>query len=348
MTQFDPNAAASKSSGIFGLPFSAKEAALVLLPVPWDATTSYGGGASHGPCAIFNASKQIDLFDKELGNFFEAGIFMQDESQEVRDWNEKARHAAKKIIDAEILSEEEIQHTLNKVNTYSKKLNEYVYQQTKSLLNQGKKVGLVGGDHATPLGAIQAHLEKYPDMSMLHIDAHADLRDTFEGFEYSHASIMHNVITKTPLKQLVQVGIRDFCEEEVHFIEKNSNRITTFFDLDLAEKKLTGESWSNICDELIKPLAKEVYISLDIDGLDPRFCPHTGTPVPGGLDFNEVLFLFKKVIQSGRKIIGFDVNEVSPGMMYEPSQAIRDAADEWDANVGARLLYKLCGWTIKS
>lgn len=337
---FDPNGAALADSGIFGLPFSIEESSLVLLPVPWDATTSYGVGASHGPQAIFNASKQIDLFDRELGNFFEKGIAMLPISEQITHWNKTAFYAARRVISGHDHSDD-----LAVVNDLSVKLNQMVYQETKKLLMRGKKVGLVGGDHSTPLGCIQAHLEKYKDMSILHIDAHADLRASFEGFEYSHASIMHNVMTKTALKQLVQVGIRDFCEAEFEFIKNNPSRITTFFDLDLAAEKFQGQTWSTLCETIIQPLSSSVYISFDIDGLDPRFCPHTGTPVPGGLDFQEVLFLFKVLTQSGRRIVGFDLNEVSLGASHA---AVMDPSQEWDANVGARLLYKLCGYTHRT
>jgi len=342
MTHFDPNAAASKDSGIFGLPFTAEQAQLVLLPIPWEVTTSYGGGTSQGPKAIFQASKQVDLYDIDLGNFFEAGIAMLPESPEVQQWNQAGREIAKQII-AEGGAEHQPHLTaaLNTVNQYSEKLNQFVYSQTQYWLTQGKKIGLIGGDHSTPFGAIQAFLEHYPQMGILHFDAHADLREAYEGFEHSHASIMYNVITKTPLKKLVQIGIRDFCEQEFNLIKQNSSRVTTFFDSDLYEQKISGQGWEKICDEIIHHLPSEVYISFDIDGLDPRFCPHTGTPVPGGLDLQEAWYLIKKVARSGRKIIGFDLNEVSPGNNPE-------AADEWDANVGARLLYKLCGWTLQN
>ncbi len=345
MKKFDANAAASKDSGIFGLPYSVEEAKLVLLPVPWEVTTSYGRGTAKGPQAILQASKQIDLFDMELGNFFEAGIAMQKESKAVQQWNKEAGKLAQKIIAAGgVEASAKLRKIATKVDQYSVRLNEYVYSSTKHILSQGKRVGVVGGDHSTPFGAIQAFLEKYPAMGILHFDAHADLRAAFEGFEYSHASIMHNVVEKTGLTHLVQVGIRDFCEEEFHYIKKNSQRITTFFDTALAEKKLSGASWSTICEEIINCLPAEVYVSFDIDGLDPRFCPHTGTPVPGGLDLQEALYLIKKVAQSGRKIIGFDLNEVSPGTAV--SSCVADPAAEWDANVGARLLYKLCGWAL--
>ncbi len=341
MTMFDPNAAALQDSGIFGLPFSLEESKLVLLPVPWDATTSYGGGASEGPAAILNASKQIDLFDKALGAFYEAGICMLPISSEWLQANKAAYTAARKVIAGQDVSGE----ALFAVNQASEKLNQYVYVETKKLLSQGKIVGVVGGDHATPFGAIRAHLEKYPEMSVLHIDAHADLRPAFEGFEYSHASIMYNVMTKTSLKKLVQVGIRDFCEEEWAFIQENPDRIKTHFDVDLAEKKINGSAWGGLCEEIIQSLGQTVYISFDIDGLDPRFCPHTGTPVPGGLDFHEALCLLKKIVQSGRRVIGFDLNEVSLGTM---TTEVVDPAQEWDANVGARILYQLCGYALTS
>jgi agmatinase len=336
--KFDPNAAAPSSSGIFGLPFSVDEARLVLLPVPWEATTSYGGGTSRGPKAILEASKQVDLFDFELGNFFEQGIAMVPESKQVLQWNAKAKAAAKPIIKAggEVGKNKKLQSSLKTVNDLSQKVNQYTYEQTKKFLSQGKIVGVVGGDHSCPLGTIKAYLEKYPKLGVLHFDAHADLRVAYEGFKYSHASIMYNVLQETPLPHLVQVGIRDFCEEERNIIENSQARAQVFFDQALAERKLDGEPWGKICHEIIACLPQEVYISFDIDGLDPALCPNTGTPVPGGLSFQEALLLIKKVVKSGRQIVGFDLNEVAPG------------DDEWDANVGARLLYKLCGWSISS
>lgn len=344
MSPFDPNAAAAENSGIFGLPYSVDEAKLVLLPVPWEVTTSYGGGTSKGPHIIFRASKQVDLFDGELGNFYEAGISLLEESTQVQQWNESGRQLALQVIAAQgtPLTDAHLK-AISAVNAYSNQLNQYVYTETKKYLSQNKFVGVIGGDHSTPFGAIQALLEKHPQMGILHFDAHADMRKAFEGFEHSHASIMYNVIEKTALSNLVQVGIRDFCEEEFDFIEKNKDKVRTFFDWMLFEKKTNGVTWADMCEEIIYNLPREVYISFDIDGLDPRFCPHTGTPVPGGLDFYDALYLIKKVVRSGRKIVGFDLNEVSPGVSLAGEE---NPESEWDANVGARLLYKLCGWTL--
>lgn len=329
---FNPNEAAAEDSGIFGLPYQVDEAQLILIPVPWEATTSYGGGTSQGPQAILAASRQIDVFDLELGKFYEAGIVMLKEDLEIQACNRAAKEAS-----------------IEEINAFSEQVNKAVYTQTKNLLAQDKLVGLVGGDHSTPFGAIQAFLEKHPQMGVLHFDAHADLRKAYEGYEHSHASIMYNLMTKTPLKKLVQVGIRDFCEEEYQFIQASKGKIISFFDAVLVEQKVKGKNWAAICEEIVQHLPQEVYVSFDIDGLDPRFCPHTGTPVPGGLDFQEAIYLLKTLLQSGRKIIGFDLNEVSPGVI-EPTAHLerKDSASEWDANVGARLLYKLCGYTLRS
>lgn len=351
MQNFDPNAAASPNSGIFGLPFTPEEAKLVLLPIPWEVTTSYGRGTAKGPSAILQASRQIDLFDLELGNFYTQGIAMLPESKQVQSWNNLASKAAQKVIAAGGFHADNpiLVNAQKTVHEYCLKLNKYVYEETDRLLNQGKKVGIVGGDHSTPFGAILAFLKHYPNMGILHFDAHADTRNAFEGFEFSHASIMYNVITKTNVSKLIQVGIRDFCEEEFDFMKQHKNRIHPFYDTAMAELKMSGKHWSAICDEIIQPLPQEVYISFDIDGLDPKYCPHTGTPVPGGLEFQEALYLLKKIASSGRKIIGFDLNEVSPGasQQNDNDDAAPDPSKEWDANVGARLLFKLCGWMLK-
>lgn len=340
---FNPNSAASADSGVFGLPFSEKDSSLILVPVPWEATTSYGGGTSEGPKAILEASKQVDLFDLDILRPYEAGIFMREESAEIRKLNEQAKAAAQKIIECggEIGSDSSLTQTLAQVNEQSGMLNRFVYEQTRDLLKAGKIPGIVGGDHSVPFGAFQAIAEKFPSFGVLHFDAHSDTRAAYEGFQWSHASIMHNSLTRIPqITKLVQVGIRDVCEAEVDFVASQRNRVDVFYDRDSQRRKIEGISWAQIAREIVSLLPNEVWISFDIDGLDPRFCPHTGTPVPGGLDFSEANYVFSTLVKSGRKIIGFDLNEVAPNLENE--------SDEWDANVGARLLYKLCGWTLTS
>jgi agmatinase len=175
-------------------------------------------------------------------------------------------------------------------------------------------------------------------MGVLHVDAHADLRVAYEGFTRSHASIMHNVLADLPeVAKLVQVGLRDLSEEE-HERTRTDRRVAAFFDADLAREKLEGMSFARLVDPIVEALPRQVYVSFDVDGLDPALCPSTGTPVPGGLSFHEASYLLRRVVESGRTIVGFDLDEVAPGA----------EGDEWPANVGARLLYKLVGWTLKS
>jgi agmatinase len=196
---------------------------------------------------------------------------------------------------------------------------------------------LIGGDHSTPFGAIRAAAHRHPGLGLLQIDAHMDLRLAYEGFTWSHASITRNVVDRIPdVARVVQVGIRDFCEEEVDRAAEEPDRIRVFYDAEMAQREYEGGTWAEIVGEIVAELPQEVWITFDIDGLDPKLCPHTGTPVPGGLEFGRAVHLIAAVARSGRRIIGFDLNEVSPS----------PAGDEWDANVGARMLYQLCAWAL--
>ncbi|MEZ4235590.1 MAG: arginase family protein [Myxococcota bacterium] len=190
---------------------------------------------------------------------------------------------------------------------------------------------MLGGDHAVSFGAIRAAAERHPGLGILHVDAHADLREAYEGFVWSHASIMYNVHERIPnLGNLVQVGIRDFGVREAERIEQWGN-VISFTDAELSWELLSGEPWARIAARVVKPLPKKVWVSFDVDGLDPALTPSTGTPVPGGLSWHQTLLLLQLLAES-HEIVGFDLVEIGDG--------------EWDANVGARLLYKLAGWAI--
>jgi agmatinase len=255
---------------------------------------------------------------------------------QVRAWNDEAKAAAKPIIEAAGASADGA--ALAQVNALCERMNGWVYDTTSHWLAKGKTVGLVGGDHSTPFGCIRAHAERYPGLGVLHLDAHADLRDAYEGFTWSHASIMHNVIERIPgVAKLVQVGIRDFGEAEYDAVQASNGRIHTFFEHRLARARLDGMPWREQVDAIVAELPSRIYLSWDIDGLDPTLCPHTGTPVPGGLSFMQAVALLEGVVRAGKTIVGFDLNEVAPG-----------PDDEWDGNVGARLLYKMIGWALVS
>jgi len=339
---FNPNSAASKDSGVFGLPFRQSESSLIYLPVPWEVTTSYGSGTSLGPRSILEASRQVDLFDVDVYRPYECGLYYLKESPEVIRWNKAGKEKARPIIECggDVSESPDLQAQLREVNALGSLLNDWVRRETLSIFSSNKIPAIVGGDHSVPFGALQAAAQFHPQFGILHFDAHSDTRKAYEGFTWSHASIMHNVLQNIPqVARLVQVGIRDFCEEETTFCETEKNRVKTFTDSSLQSRKYEGVSWKTICDEIIKELPSVVWISFDIDGLDPKLCPNTGTPVPGGLEFNEAIYLIKALALSKRKIIGFDLNEVAP----DPS-----GRNEWDANVGARLLYKLTAWTLFS
>lgn len=338
---FDQNGPALESANIFGLPFTSEESEIILIPVPWEATVSYGGGTSKGPEAIFDASAQVDLMHPEYNDLWKVGISMEKEAPALAKKSKTLKKHVSKIIEAleegrDISRDAKMMSLQDEVNEGSAFMINEVYNQTSSWLKKGKLVGLVGGDHSTPLGFFKALANKFPNYGILQIDAHMDLRKAYEGFTYSHASIMYNALEITQISKLVQVGIRDFCAEENEYVKKSKSRVEVFSYAEVSKNKYEGMSWKNQCDAIIAALPQHVHISFDIDGLDPKLCPNTGTPVPGGFEFHEITYLLSELAKSKKKIISFDLNEVSPGK------------DDWDGNVGARMLFHLCGVLAKS
>ena len=337
MNSIDPNGV-GESGELFGLPFSEDLAKIVLIPILWEVTVSHGTGTANGVQAILEASSKMDLFVREIPNAWQMGICMLPFVDELTKENDKYRELASEYINL-LEEEKEISNALERkiipqaINEVCEKLNIYVKHEAEKRLDQGKIVGIVGGDHSSPLGLVRALNDRYEQLGILQIDAHADLRKAYQGFIYSHASIMYNALKCKNVSKLVQVGVRDCCEQEVKLINNSNGRIVTFFDDEIKEAQYLGNEWAKLCHQIVDQLPEHVYISFDIDGLDPRFCPNTGTPVPGGIDFQEATYLLKVLAKSGRKIIGFDLCEVAPG----------DGG--WDGNVGASMLYRLCNWT---
>lgn len=334
---FDPNAPGS-ANNLFGLPFPVENSEVVIVPVPWEVTVSYNTGTAKGPEAVLEASAQVDLYVRDIHDAWKLGIALQPIPQNIADESNQLRELSSQYIASleEGADVNPADPVLLKINQASENLNIYVKSTTQRFLKEGKLVGLLGGDHSTPLGFIRALSERYDRFGILQIDAHADLRKAYEGFTYSHASIMYNALKIPAVNRLVQVGIRDFCEEEMNVIQRSMGRVVTFFDEDIKAGQYSGKTWDSICDQIIQQLPDLVYISFDIDGLDPKLCPNTGTPVAGGFEFHQIAYLIKKVVKANKKIIGFDLNEVAPG------------ETDWDANVGARMLYHLCNWMAVS
>lgn len=338
---FDPSQPGLSDATIFGLPFTAQESEIIIVPAPWEVTVSYGSGTSEGPDAVLEASYQIDLLHQEFPELWKLGVFM-DTAPEL--WAEKSQELkglAQPIIEAlengeDVESFPVLQSDLDKINKGCKVFNSEVKDRINHWLNKGKRVILLGGDHSTPLGYYQALSEKYDSFGILHFDAHMDLRKAYEGFTYSHASIMYNALELSSVEKIVQVGIRDFSQAETDTVSASNNRVKVYTDTDLKAKAFEGVSWKAQCEQILSHLPENVVVSFDIDALQRWYCPNTGTPVPGGLSFEEATFLLNLLANSERKIIGMDLVEVAPG------------DDDWDGNVGARMLFHMCGVFAKN
>lgn len=338
---FDPSQPGLADESIFGLPFTAEESEIVIIPVPWEVTVSYVAGASEGPNAILEASFQVDLHHQEFPELWKLGMYF-DSNKQSKNWaleSAKYRALAQPIIAAlesgEVIeSHPALQSDLDKINKRCRELNDEVKELVLYWTKKGKKVALVGGDHSTPLGYYQALATVHDNFGILHLDAHMDLRIAYEGFTYSHASIMYNALQLPQISKIVQVGIRDFCVQEVEVAL--NDRVLVHSDMDLKAETFSGVTWQQQCEKIIASLPEKVTISFDIDGMYPWYCPNTGTPVPGGFSFEQAAYLLSKLAESDKEIIGFDLVEVAPG------------DDDWDGNVGARMLFHLCGVFAKS
>lgn len=267
---------------------------IVIVSAPYEHTVSYGGGTKFGPRAILEASKYVEFYDEETNRelCFDVGI------------------ATTKPIDFG--------------SNADRKALTLITRRVDALLDRNKFVVTLGGEHTVSSAAIASHYKKYPDMSVLQFDAHSDLRDTYQGSSFSHASVMARVCEFMDPTKITQVGIRALCKEEAEFIKKN--RINTYM-MSAVRRGLHGTDWMKAC---VQGLSKNVYITLDVDGLDPSIMPSTGTPEPGGLLYDEVVQIVRNVVQSGRRIIGLDVVELAPAKgVYHPDLTT------------ARLMYKI-------
>lgn len=271
-------------------PFSSyQKSRFVILPVPYEQTTTYKAGTKEGPQAIITASKQVELFDEELKTeAYKAGI-----------------------------------HTTEELDPTSKgpeEMIERIYRLSRELLKDGKVIVTLGGEHTISVGMIKAYKEKYKNLSVLQLDAHADLRQSFQGSKFSHACTMRRVREFAPA---VQVGIRNLSLEEHNWVKKN--KIHLFY---------AREKDKNSVDKIIDSLSDNVYLTFDLDFLDPSIMPSVGTPEPGGFLWYETLD-FLKTLSQRKKIVGFDIVELCP----QPGNIAPDF-------LAAKLIYKLIGYII--
>ncbi len=342
INSFDPSQPGLADATIFGLPFSAEQSEIIIIPVPWEVTVSYGAGASDGPEAIREASFQVDLNHQDFPELWKLGMYLAEIPESWKTTSVAYKERAQPIIEAledglDVSKIPALQADLEEINKVCRELHTDVKETVLYWMNKGKKVVLLGGDHSTPLGYYEALATHHESFGILHLDAHMDLRIAYEGFTFSHASIMYNALQIPQISKIVQVGIRDFCEQEVDVVKNEKGRVIVHTDSDLKKETFEGKTWQQQCDAIIEALPQKVCISFDIDGMYPWYCPNTGTPVPGGFSFEQATYLFNRLSASGKEIIGFDLVEVAPG-----------EHDDWDGNVGARMLFHMCGVLAKN
>lgn len=329
---YDPSDVGRVNGNLFGLPFDYDSAATIVLGIPWEVTVSYNPGTAQAPQRILDASPQLDLYDFDNPQGWKSGIYMPPIDSDLLAKNNYYRQQAALIIDRLESGESldlapDLTPIVADINQACQDVNTWLFDRCQQAIIDGKKVGIIGGDHSVPLGYLQALARHHHDFGILHIDAHSDLRNAYEGFEFSHASIMFNVLKLPQISKLVQVGIRDVSLVEIETITRADERIVVYYDAQIKQQMYQGKTWENIYQDAIAHLPQQVYISFDADGLDPKLCPSTGTPVPGGLELEQAFCLCREIVASGREIIGFDLCEVGNA--------------EWDGNVGARIVYKL-------
>jgi len=328
---YDPNGIGVDNGNFIGLPL-VKDCAVSILAVPYDATVSYREGTAGGPANILAASSQLDVSIPSLFRPWELGFSWSTLSGDWLNQLPETRRYVKDIIRSLESSQgltERQQLNMQFVNEKGLELTRSVFESVRAELEKGVFPVVVGGEHAVSLGAFKAAATQ-GEFGILQIDAHMDLREAYEGFEYSHASVMHNAVVRIPeLIQLTQVAIRDWCPQEEAFAKTHHERISTFFDHEIQSQKMKGSAFAKTIEPIIDSLPHRVWISFDIDGLEPHNCQHTGTPVPGGLSFTEAQFLCQAVIESGRKIIGLDLVEVA------------GAPHEYEGAIAARLIYDI-------
>ena len=341
-SNYDPDSLGNPDNNIFGLPTTEENARLIILPVPWEVTVSYGVGTARAAEAVSRASLQVDLYDADYPESWKQGYYLRHTDKKILMKSDYLRKEAELYIDyiatgEDVKANQFMSKTLREVNEGSVFMNNWVYEQTKGLLEKGKLVALLGGDHSTPLGFFKSIAEKHEKFGILQIDAHCDLRVAYEDFNYSHASIMYNALNEIPeIERIVQIGVRDYSEGEWEYIRQSDFRVVTYFEKEIRTRQYEGETWKKIAAEIVSKLPDKVHISFDIDGLDPKLCPNTGTPVHGGFEVDQLFYLFKKILESGRTIVGFDLVEIGVG------------ETDWDANVGSRVLFKLCNLLVAS
>jgi len=285
------------ANNYFGIPdeFSSPETSKVaIVPVPYEATTSYGKGTKKGPQAILEASQQVELFDDEL-------------------WVEPYKIGIQTLFPVQMKA----------VTAETEQPFQELRDVISPLIEFDKFPVVIGGEHSLSLGAVAACADRYPDLSILQVDAHADLRESYEGNPYSHASVAFHIYKGLPNPLISQVGVRNISADEVAWLEEEKPNINIFW-------ARHQDKWN--FHEIIATLSDDVYLSIDLDGLDSGIMPATGTPEPGGMSWPQLTELIK-LLCVRKNVVAADVVELAP-------IAKLNAPDF----LAAKLVYKLIGY----
>lgn len=315
------------------------KADVVIISTPWSVTSDFGRGATYTPDAIIEASVKSGIYDALSGVSLAGRISTVEINYDIQELSEHLGREAERVkhygADASSLMTEHYARKVAHIDEGFATMQQSTYEEVKRYAEQGKCVAVIGGDHSVAYGAVKAIAECHGGVGVLFIDAHADFCQG-EPFRFTHRSIARNIIEDISLvERLVAVGVRDISPEEALSIE-SSPKSEIFLAERLASERFEGRSWGELCREIVERLPQQVYISFDIDALKIEFCHNTNAPVPGGMTFDEVIYLINSVVESGRKIVGFDISEIVPNLEYT-----------MDATVGARLLSKMIVAALK-
>ena len=317
------------------------DAPIVLVSAPWAVTSAAGQGAVYTPDAIIDASTHLSLYDVVSNTSIDGKVATAEVDYDLQESSLQLGGDAAKVVahieDGGALTGDYFARKVVRINLGFRDMHRSVGKRVFRFASKGKIVGVVGGDHSVAFGAVRSISSVYPQMGVLFIDAHSDLRPSGKIFDYSHLSVARNIVDEIPaVSKLVQVGVRDMSREEMDFAQ-NHPKITMLCHEKLTAERFSGRSWGEVCDDVVAQLPDKVYISFDIDALSPECCPHTKRPVAGGMTFDEAVCLINRVAESGREIVGFDLTEIVPVM-----------ESGVDAAVGARMLVKLCAAALCS
>ena len=302
--------------------------------VPWDLTTSFRTGTANAPDMIQSVIHQLDDYhpfhNKPIEFSFHPVHPQILKSQQ--SLFSKSRFIISKLNHNKSLTPQDVTD-LNQINYEHQNLHEFVFEDTYRLLKTNTPLILCGGEHGVGLGYLKALAKTYSSFSILHIDAHMDCRVQYFGFDFSHASTIAHYSQIDSVSSITQVGIRDYSFEELEFQKDAKVPFHHFFDYDIHQQLFQGKLWHDICLEISSSLSKHVFISLDVDGLMSYLAPNTGTLVPGGITYNQLIYLLDKVHERN-DIIGAELVGVS---------SIKQSNDHI---YGSRLLHLLAGCVV--